>query len=545
VSDSAVGASYHQQHDIAEQWDAIVIGSGIGGLTVAALLAKYAGKRVLVLERHYVVGGYTHVFHRPGYEWDVGLHYVGQVLDPRFGLRALYDHVTEGRLRWHPMPDVYDRAVIGDREYEFVRGVENFRQRMRSYFPGEAGAIDRYLQALESCVRSSRLYFAEKAVPRPVARLAGGFMRKPFERWASRTTNEVLSGMTGNRELISVLTAQWADYGLPPGKSSFAAHAIIAQHYLEGAGYPVGGGARIAAAIAPAIEAAGGRIIHSAEVGHVLLDGAQRAVGVCMKDTRQFRAPIVVSDTGAWNTFSRLLPAQAPGCAAAMHELRSMPASVAHLCLYGGIRRSARELGFTGTNLWLFPEADHDANVARFLRDPSAPFPVLFVSFPSAKDPDFERRHPGRATLEAICPVPYEWFRGWEETRWQRRGHEYDDFKRALAERMRLQLEERLPSVRGQFEVAELSTPLSTRHFLNYSRGEIYGVGALPRRFQLRCLTPRTGVKNFYLTGQDVALLGVSGALVGGVLTASAILGRNLMGRLTKPFAESTAASAG
>ena len=71
------GLSY-KQHAIEERWDAIVVGSGIGGLAAAALLSKHGGKKVLVLERHYAVGGYTHSFHRPGYEWDVGLHYIGQ-----------------------------------------------------------------------------------------------------------------------------------------------------------------------------------------------------------------------------------------------------------------------------------------------------------------------------------------------------------------------------------------------------------------------------------------------------------------------------------
>ena len=120
-----VGSSY-QQNSVAEQWDAIVIGSGIGGLAAAALLAKHGGKRVLVLERHYVAGGFTHAFHRPGYEWDVGVHYIGQVQDPASPLRPIFDHLTGGRLKWSPMPEVYDRIRIGEREYEFVAGWNDF-----------------------------------------------------------------------------------------------------------------------------------------------------------------------------------------------------------------------------------------------------------------------------------------------------------------------------------------------------------------------------------------------------------------------------------
>jgi len=216
---------------------------------------------------------------------------------------------------------------------------------------------------------------------------------------------------------------------------------------------------------------------------------------------------------------------------------------MAHLCLYAGVKQSAAELGLTGTNLWVHPTADHDANLARFSSDRSAPLPLMFISSPSSKDPDFERRHPGRATLEVVCPAPYDWFAQWEDRRWKRRGEDYDVIKQELTERLKSALEEQVPSVRGKLDVVELSTPLSTRHFMNYQHGEAYGVSATPARFGLRCLTPQTAVRNLYLTGQDVCTLGVAGALMGGVLTASAALGRNLLSVVSKPERQTKAAA--
>lgn len=159
----------------------------------------------------------------------------------------------------------------------------------------------------------------------------------------------------------------------------------------------------------------------------------------------------------------------------------------------------------------------------------------MYISFPSAKDPAFDDRHPGRATLEAIVFVPYDWFARWEDSRWKRRGADYDAFKQTLAARIQAELERHVPAVAGKIDHAELSTPLTTRHFMNYQRGEAYGLAATPERFRLRSLRPQTSIKNLYLTGQDVASLGVAGALFGGVMTASAILSRNLMSTVTKP----------
>ena len=534
MNDSTVGFSY-KQHAPHDDWDAIVVGSGIGGLTAAALLARYGRKRVLVLERHYVAGGFTHAFNRPGYDWDVGVHYIGQVQSPGARLRIVYDNLTAGRLQWSPMPEVYDRVQIGDRQYDFVAGRERLREQLKSYFPSEGGAIDRYLRAVESSVRALPAYSAAKVLPRPVSRLAGPLLRAPFLRWARQTTAEVLAGIGMSRDLKAALTAQWGDYGLPPAQSSFAIHATIADHYLEGASYPVGGAPSIARSFAPTIESAGGEIVFSAEVREVLLDGAGRAAGVRMQDGRELRAGLVISDAGAYNTFSSLLKPEAPSVSSALGELRGLRPSKAHLCLYLGVRGTTAELGLTGTNLWFHPTPDHDENLARFERDPSAPFPLLFISSPSAKDPDFERRHPGRSTLEVVTPAPYDWFAPWEDTRWKHRGEPYDELKEKLAERLRRDVEEHLPGVRGKIELAELSTPLSTRHFMNNKRGEIYGVSACPARFRLRCLTPRTAIPNLYLTGQDVCSLGVAGATMGGVLTASAVLGRNLMSVVMKP----------
>lgn len=527
----ATGHAYRQA-SLADTWDAIVIGSGIGGLTAAALLARHGAKRVLVLERHYTAGGFTHTFHRPGYEWDVGVHYIGEVHNPRSAVRTAFDHLTEGRLQWNAMPDIYDRIVIGDRAYDFPSGVDRFCERMKSYFPQEGAAIDRYVQAVEAATEASGNFFAEKAMPAPIAFLAGAFLRKRFLRYAGRTTADVLASLTANRELMAVLTGQWGDYGLPPARSSFGMHALVARHYFGGASYPVGGASQIVHGIAPMIEQAGGCIVVSADVARIVTNAAGHAKGVRMTDGREFHAPVIVSDAGAMNTFARLLDPELASSAGVLEPLRRIPASMSHVCLYVGLRNAPP---LDATNLWIYRGADHDAAVARFLEDPAAPFPALFISFPSEKDPTFSKRYPGRSTIEVVAPAPYRWFEQWADTRWKKRGPAYEELKQTVAARLRQELELRVPAVRGHIDYTELSTPLSTRHFANYPQGEVYGLSVTPQRFQTASLGARTPIRNLYLTGADAAVPGVTGALFGGVITASLLLGRNLMSVVTRP----------
>jgi all-trans-retinol 13,14-reductase len=528
------GTNY-KQAKLGEQWDAIVIGSGLGGLSAAWLLAFYGKKRVLVLERHYEAGGFTHTFHRPGYEWDVGLHYIGEMQDKESGPRRAFDHLTGGAVQWAAMPEVYDRALIEGRSFDFTAGKERLREGLKESFPAEASAIDRYVAAVDACNRASGLYYAEKAIPGPAAALAGGLMRAGYMKWARRTTREVLENLTASRELMGVLTAQWGDYGMPPGTSSFAVHATIVAHYFAGASYPVGGASAIAEAMIPRIEENGSAVVTSAEVAEILVaDG--KAAGVRMADGREFRAGLVVSNSGAANTFERLVPAEVTAVDALRKELRKLPPSTAHISLYLGLDASSDELGLKGTNLWVYPSSDHDENVKRFARDLDGPFPVVYISFPSAKDPSFASRYPGKSTIEAITLVPYEAFARWGDTRWKRRGSDYDELKLRLTARLREEVERQVPAAVGRIAYTEISTPVTTRHFMNYRHGEIYGVSSSPERFLMRGLGARTPVKGLYLTGQDVASLGVMGAMFGGVICASAALGRNLMSTLSKPF---------
>src|SRR5665213_1353308 len=186
------------------KYDAIVIGSGLGGLTTAAFLSRF-GKKVLILERHDVPGGFTHSFKRKGYEWDVGVHYVGQVGDPGNLMRKVLDYISDGKLAWSSMGEVYDRVVISGRTFDFVAGFDNQVAKMISYFPEEEGAIRKYFALIRGFPLSSGLFFGERSMPRWLSFIFGPLMRRGFLRRARRTTYDVLRELTANETLINVL----------------------------------------------------------------------------------------------------------------------------------------------------------------------------------------------------------------------------------------------------------------------------------------------------------------------------------------------------
>jgi all-trans-retinol 13,14-reductase len=157
------------------------------------------------------------------------------------------------------------------------------------------------------------------------------------------------------------------------------------------------------------------------------------------------------------------------------------------------------------------------------------------VSFPAAKDPSFKHRYPGVQTIQISTLASYQRFAAWTDTRWKRRGAEYDDLKARLAERLRGSLQQWVPATIGRIEAEELSTPLSTRHFAGHASGEIYGLAHTPARFADPALRPQSPVSGLFLTGQDITICSVMGAFVSAVVTASAMLRRNLYVRLPRP----------
>jgi all-trans-retinol 13,14-reductase len=184
-----------------------------------------------------------------------------------------------------------------------------------------------------------------------------------------------------------------------------------------------------------------------------------------MADGHRIDCGTVISSAGIANTFESLLPAGIAKQYGYAEKMDAVQPSFAHLGVYIGLKGTAEELGLPRTNFWIYPHNDYDAAVEAFVNDRQAEFPVVYISFPSAKDPDYLNRHPGTATIEIVAPAPYEWFEQWKGTTWGKRGEDYEAFKRQLGERLMRHLYDKLPQLQGRVDYYEVSTPLSTEWF--------------------------------------------------------------------------------
>lgn len=520
-----------------QRFDAIVIGSGIGGLTVAALLSKLYHKKVLVLEQHFTAGGFTHSFERKGkFHWDVGLHYVGDMGEGGTG-RAVFDYLTNHNLRWHKMPDPFEKFVYPDFTFEVYSDPVRFRADLIQRFPGEQAAIRRYFKDIQNAAFWFGAHSMLELFPAWLHPLLKRIVRN-LGAIARQTTQHYLERHFQDTQLKALLASQWGDYGLSPSQSCFGIHSLIVNHYLNGGWYPVGGAKAIAQSIIPVIEQAGGAVITQRRVTEILLESGL-AVGVKAQDTANTKvgletywAPIVVSDVGAFNTYLKLIPPSYP--LAERQQIQAFPKSSSMVTAYLGLKESPQQLGFEGENHWIYTTYNHDA-IAQSPSIPANHFSKFcYLSFPSLKDP-LSAGH----TAEIIAHVDYDFFSQWREQSWRRRGAEYTELKAQITQSLIQLVERHYPGFENLIEYAELSTPLTVEHFDASDRGAIYGIPCIPERLDQSWIGARTPIRNLYLTGADTFSLGIMGAMMGGVKTAGILNGAFGFLRLWQPSGKS------
>jgi all-trans-retinol 13,14-reductase len=498
-------------------YDVIVIGSGMGGMTTATALSRF-GHKVLLLEQAQNLGGLTHSFSREGFTWDVGLHYCGMFGPDQSGGKLL-DWLSGGTVEFRSVGTVYDTLHFPDGfEFAVGRPVEALQMELKDRFPENRAEVDAYFEALESADEAMLAASAERSMPEPFRSAHRWWNQRKIQKFCGRTTSEVIADYVSDPKLAAVLSAQWATFGGLPTKASFGIHARIMSHYLDGAGYPVGGASAIAKGLVPIIESAGGSARADTPIAAILIeDGA--AVGVRTSSGQEFRAPTIVSAIGAGETIKRLLPPeiQSQDWAA---EIAGMSPSVCHFEIYLGFEGDIAGHGATRSNHWFY----EGWNVGDTLwSDLEAPLQGGFASFPSLKDalhdPGPSNHHTGQFMVLADWSTVAEFAEGGAK----RRPDEWKAFKENIATRMLDYFKEKFPALAPLIVYHELGTPLATAAFTAHEKGGFYGLEVTPRRVLSDALSPRTPVPGLFLSGQDVMTPGIAGALFGGVLSAAAI----------------------
>jgi prolycopene isomerase len=285
--------------DYPEQSDAIVIGSGIGGLVCANLLAQ-GGMKILLIERHSMLGGFCSTFRRKGFIFDAATHFYPLLGNPTTltgKILADLGIATE----WVKM-DPVDRFHLPNLPaFDVPADFAQYLDQLKAWFPEEAAAIDRYFAELRQAYLYGLLYYF-KGVDNEEARR--------LERY---TVVEKLDEHFRDPRLKAVLMADTPHWGSLPNRTSYLFDAMLRLSYFLGNYYPRGSSQKFADDLGRALVARGGRILKCAAVDRITVDGGKaagvrvRTLGKRAPQEFTFRAPVIVSNADSLHTYRDLV----------------------------------------------------------------------------------------------------------------------------------------------------------------------------------------------------------------------------------------------
>ncbi len=499
-----------------KKFDSIIIGSGAGGLATAICLAMN-GQKVLVLERHYVPGGWCHSFQLNGQKFSPGVHYIGQ-LGPNENTRKLFEDLEiAGDLTFFKMKHRgYEHVRIGDYAFDYPSDSEEFRAALCEAFPDEKQGILRYLARMGKTQRFiDKLMDCETGISK-----LGHFLKNIGElRYAFSTLDSVIDKYIKNPQLKAVLNVQWGNHGVLPNEASFLYHCGVVNHYSKGGYYPLGGGAALVKAMTNTLKRYGGEIRTKAAVQEIILNN-KKAVGVRLEGGEELFATNIVSNADPHTTFRKLLPEGTISRRLA-RKLAKTKYSYSSVLLFITLDIDPKKFGLDSGNYWMCENNDLNALISNQSLDNLLrrdQFPMVFVSSSSLKDPSsFDGCH---FNMEVVTFVETGLFNEAEQLEYA----QYLEIKEKLSEMFLTNLERLIPDVRNHVVQMEIGTPKTNKHYINSTGGNVYGTHKTIDQLGPGSFSNKSEIENLFLCGSSTFSHGIAGAMNSGVNTAKSIL---------------------
>ncbi len=498
--------------------DVIVIGSGIGGLTAAALLARY-GKRVIVCESHTIAGGAAHSFRRRGFEFDSGPSFycglnndggLAQSLNP---VKQVLDVLEESlaTISYDPLGHYH----FPEGSFPVYSNAERYRQELSKITPQGAEEFQQFEQRLLP------LYDAMRGIPSLALRsdwqviflLIGRYLPAlmkmlPHLPLVQASVGNVMDATVKDpwiRRLIDLecfLLSGLKAHGTIAPEVAF----MLGERSRVGVEYPVGGSGAIIKALVSGLERWGGKLRLGCHVEQILVSSG-KVVGVKLQNGEILKAPTVISNASMWDTYTKLLdPQDLP--ASFRQAALATPLVESFMHLHLGIKADGLE-NLTGHHVVV-----HDQH-----QDITVPGNTCMISIPSVWDSNLAPT--GHHVVHTYTLEPYA---GWE------RNQGYEAKKREKAETLYRALSRVIPDIRERVVLELIGTPLTHAHYLRryhgtYGPAIAAGKGAFPNT--------HTPIKGLYRVGDSTMPgIGVPAVAASGIMCANNLVNVGRIGEL-------------
>ncbi|MBK5284745.1 MAG: NAD(P)/FAD-dependent oxidoreductase, partial [Bacteroidia bacterium] len=413
--------------------DTLIIGSGAGGLAAAVCLSR-AGQKVLVLDQHYVPGGWCHSFYLNGHRFSPGVHYMG-LLDEGDSTSQLYEGlgIANDLVFFRMNPTAYEHCRIGNERIDIPANFDTLYETLAQRFPQEKKELKKYLTLVKNVADEIQL------IPKMDGfwdNVTIAYRTRHMGKYGLFSLKRVIDWHIKDPLLKAVLNVQCGDHGLPPSKASFPIHCVVMSHYFNGGFYPMGGGGGIVKAMTNAIRKYDGEIRTKQSVKRILTEGnkKKKAVGVELASGEIIRANRILSNADPTKTFEMV--GRENLSKKLQTKLDNTRYSVTALFLFLTVDMDVRKAGMDSGNIWYLKHNDLEKLYREMTVDDHVhgeEFPACFISFPTLKDPLSYDGH--YHTIEAVTFIEYKSFSAINKSR-DFISAEYEKYKERIKEKL-------------------------------------------------------------------------------------------------------------
>ena len=476
-------------------FDAVIIGSGLGGLSCAAAFARQ-GFKPLVLEQHYQAGGYATTFkRRGGFVFDVSLH--STTIGERNGIHNLIPGFPEIKdVEFIPYKHLY-RVIYPDYDLNVpAKNLKCYIAKLSEIFPDEKQGIEGLFEDMRGLTGDINKYSsAEGSIDMTRFPSEFPYLFKCF----NKTWGDLVNMWINNPKLRTIVSSLWGYYGLPPSKLACIYYVLPTMGYLqEGGCYPVGRSQKISSSMVKFIEERGGKVMLQTRVEKILIEG-HSAFGVKVEGGKEYTGKVVVSNANTYDTFHNMMNEE-EHLKSYLARMDSFTASLSSFQVFLGLNKDLiGEIGIKDAEIFYETgydiEADYKANLKADVEKAGFGL-MLYDNVYKGYSPE------GKNTVNILTLQGFEHWRKYEADYWKGNKAEYFAEKERMADVLIKRVEKTLlPGLSKAVEVKEIGTPLTNVRFTGNYRGAIYGWDQTLENSPPRRLAQRTPIKNLYLSG--------------------------------------------
>ncbi|MBC5837335.1 phytoene desaturase family protein [Flavobacterium muglaense] len=494
-----------------KQYDVVIIGSGLGGLVSAIILAK-EGYSVCVLEKNNQYGGNLQTFVRDKTIFDTGIHYIGglsegQNLYRYFKYLGIMDNLNLKKMD----EDGFDIISFEDdeNEYPHAQGYDNFKNQLSSFFPDEVKNIDRYCQQVIKACDTFPLYNL---------RSEGEYDSSLL----SLNAKKEIDAVTDNVKLRAVLAGTNFLYAGIEDKSPFYVHALSVNSYIQSSWRCINGGSQITKQLIKQLKIHGGEVYKYKEaVQYVVEDNAVSSV--IMKDGSEVFGKYFVSNIDPKATLK--MAGIDKFRKAYYNRIQSLEGGVSAFSLYVVFKPESFE--YLNHNYYHFKDSKEVWSSHDYTEET---WPKAFMASMNAS----KKSDKWADGMTFITYMKFDDLQAWADTvnttaEKEDRGESYEAFKSRKAERFLQEIELKFPGIRACIKSIHTSSPLSYRDYIGGHNGNMYGYEKDSNNPMKTFIASKTKLDNLYLTGQSINMHGVLGVTIGAVVTCSEIVGKDYL----------------